>query len=50
MFILLNVSTVASGDLDRLKFIYYAGIQNLNDYKNVEDRTVGHIVFNFNYL
>lgn len=39
----LLMNTVASGDLDRLKFIYYAGIQNLNDYKNVEDRTVGHI-------
>ena len=35
---------VAEGDLDSLRFIYYGGIKNLNEYTNIDDRTIGHIV------
>jgi lysophospholipase len=34
---------VAEGDLDSLRFIYYGGIKNLNEYTNIDDRTIGHI-------
>ena len=33
------------GDLEFIKMLFFAGLKNLGDYKNIEGRNIGHIVF-----
>ena len=35
---------VAKGDVESLRFFYYAGIKDLGIFVNIDKRTIGHIV------